>query len=53
MNLFSKSMSVESAIASLKKNGYGIVSRFISPEVCQKAIKEIDRLIMEFEPTEN
>ena len=35
----------------IKDHGYAIVKNFISPQQCQEAKNEIDRLVDNFEPS--
>lgn len=45
------SQNIIRASQHLKKHGYAIIPNFLSPKICDEAIKEIDRLIDTFEPT--
>lgn len=42
---------IQQAAAHLQQHGYAIIPNFISKETCDAAIKEVDTLIDEFQPT--
>lgn len=42
---------IKQASQMLKQNGYALIPKFISPEICQAAMDEINRLVDDFEPT--
>lgn len=42
---------IRDATEHLHHHGYAIVRDFISPQTCEAAIQEIDRLIDHFKPT--
>lgn len=44
-------MAAVAALASLHKHGYALLPNFLSSQVCDQARKEIDKLILGFEPT--
>ena len=44
-------MAAKQVLASLQKNGIGVLENFLSPQVCDQAIKEIDSLILGFTPS--
>jgi phytanoyl-CoA hydroxylase len=45
--------AIKTAVASLKKNGYAVIPKFISASKCEEAIAEINRLIDGFQPTKD
>ncbi len=46
-----KALEFVKAAHSLKQHGYALIPNFISPQKCQQAMDEIDRLVDGFEPT--
>ena len=44
-------MNIQKAVSSLFQNGYAVVPSFLSPDTCEKAVKEIDNLIASYNPS--
>jgi ectoine hydroxylase-related dioxygenase (phytanoyl-CoA dioxygenase family) len=42
---------IKQAAKNIQDHGYTVIKNFITPQTCQAAINEIDRLVDAFEPT--